>query len=178
MANFNYNNYRKNNPLLKEEVYEDELSNYLDSAVQKCNAGGGNGENLVQYGLPEVASMIDSYMMTGVRGEGEDGFYTETTVNAFKKFVDSMVKDEILNNNKSEYDGGDDYDNFTHTVNDIKEGYSINIKGDRIKGSGDLNPDVEVMLSPDGVKISQKINNRNSIILLSNKQAKELKNNL
>jgi hypothetical protein len=60
----------------------------------------------------------------------------------------------------------------------LKEAYAFTIKGDKIKGSGDFNPDVEVLSTPDNVKLSQKIGNRTHIILLSKKQAKELKNSL
>jgi hypothetical protein len=63
-------------------------------------------------------------------------------------------------------------------VNILKEAYAFTIKGDKIRGSGDFNPDVEVTSTPDGIKLSQKIGNRTHIILLSNKQANELKNSL
>jgi len=62
--------------------------------------------------------------MTGrLGGPDEDGFYTQATAIAFKKFVDSMVKDEIENNNASRYGGSDDedtYDEFTDTIKNIK----------------------------------------------------------
>ena len=123
MKDFNYEKYRKNNPLLKESL-SSVLSQYVESAAERCFGGGGNGENLMQYGLPEVAEMIDSNMMNGSMGNpDEDGFYTQATAIAFKKFVDSMVKDEIENNNASRYGGGDDedtYDEFTDTIKNIK----------------------------------------------------------
>jgi hypothetical protein len=52
------------------------------------------------------------------------------------------------------------------------------IKGDKIKGSGDFNPDVVVLEYPDGVRLTQRIAGKKSVILLSKKQAKELKDSL
>lgn len=124
MQDFNYTEYRKNNPLLKESL-GGTLSQYVKSASERCFSGGGNGENLLQYGLPEVAAMIDANMMgaSDRYSYEEDGFYTEATSTAFKKLIDSIVKDEIENNNTSKYEAGDDedtYDEFTDTVNNSK----------------------------------------------------------
>lgn len=124
MQDFDYTQYRKNNPLLKESL-SGTLSQYLKSSAEKCFSGGGNGENLLQYGLPEVAAMIDANMVdsTDRHSYEEDGFYTEATAIAFKKLIDSIVKDEIENNNASKYGAGDDedtYDEFTDTINNLK----------------------------------------------------------
>jgi len=124
MGDFNYTQYRKNNPLLKESL-DGALVDYVKAASERCFEGGGNGENLLQYGLPEVAAMIDVNMINAGRpSPEEDGFYTPATVAAFKKFVDSMVKDEIENNNTSKYDGSsssdnNNYDEFVDTVNKL-----------------------------------------------------------
>ena len=126
MQDFNYNNYRKNNPLLKEVVNTgNELINYLESAVQKCFDRGGNGQNLIDN-TGELAAFLDQYMETARRtGPEEGGFYTQATAVAFKKLIDAMLNDEIKNNNASKYgDGGSDdddtYDEFTDTINNIK----------------------------------------------------------
>jgi hypothetical protein len=112
MKDFDYTQYRKNNPLLKESL-DGALVDYVKAASERCFAGGGNGENLLQYGLPEVAAMIDNNLINAGRpSPEEDGFYTPATTTAFKKFVDSIVKDEIENNNTSRYGAGDDEDTY------------------------------------------------------------------
>jgi hypothetical protein len=63
-----------------------ELQKYLEVASERAFAGGGNGVNITDYGLSEVAIYIDQ------------DIYTNETKNLFKKLVDSMVKDEIKNN--------------------------------------------------------------------------------
>ena len=106
MKNFNYTQYRKNNPLLKEAFGGDALSNYLKAAADKCMEDGGNGQNLLDN-ASELATFIDAYMVTAKRmGPEEEGFYTPATAIAFKKLIDSMVNDEITNNNASKYGGG------------------------------------------------------------------------
>lgn len=106
MKDFNYTQYRKNNPLLKEAADQKELSNYVESASQKCFDLGGNGQNILD-GASELANFLDNYMETAHRnGPEEEGFYTQATAIAFKKFIDAMVKDEITNNNASKYGGG------------------------------------------------------------------------
>ena len=123
MKDFNYTDYRKNNPLLKESSGQNDLTDYVKSAAEKCFQGGGNGQNLLDN-AQELSSFIDVYMETAHRmGPEEGGFYTASTAIAFKKLIDSMVKDEITNNNASKYGGGDDedsYDQFTDTINNIK----------------------------------------------------------
>ena len=63
-----------------------ELQKYLEVASDRAFAGGGNGVNITDYGLSEVAIYINQ------------DIYTTETKNLFKKLVDSMVKDEIKNN--------------------------------------------------------------------------------
>jgi len=65
-----------------------ELQKYLEVASERAFAGGGNGVNITDYGLSEAAGTIDMY----------HDVYTSETKNIFKKLVDSMVKDEIKNN--------------------------------------------------------------------------------
>lgn len=65
-----------------------ELQKYLEVASERAFAGGGNGVNITDYGLSEAAGTIDMY----------HDVYTTETKNLFKKMVDSMVKDEIKNN--------------------------------------------------------------------------------
>ena len=107
MQDFNYNSYRKNNPLLKEVVNTgNELINYLESAVQKCFDRGGNGQNLIDH-TGDLAAFLDQYMETAHRNTPEEpGFYTQATAIAFKKLIDAMLNDEIKNNNASKYGGG------------------------------------------------------------------------
>jgi len=72
-----------------------DLQSYVKKASEKCFAGGGNGENLLGYGLPEAAGQIDAYLK-GPRNE--DWIYTDKTATAFIKFIDTMVEEEIKNN--------------------------------------------------------------------------------
>jgi hypothetical protein len=60
----------------------------------------------------------------------------------------------------------------------LKEQYTFTIKGDRIRGSGDFNPNVEIEINNEGALLKQKIDNKTHIIVLSKKQIKELKNSL
>ena len=60
----------------------------------------------------------------------------------------------------------------------LKEQYNFTIKGDRIRGSGDFNPNVEIEINNEGALLKQKIDNKTHIIVLSKKQVKELKNSL
>jgi hypothetical protein len=85
-----------------KDTMKADLEDYVKDASKRCFAGGGNGENLLQYGLPEVASMIDSNTL-GITPE--EGWYSQSTMDAFKKLVDAMVKDEIENNNVNYYAG-------------------------------------------------------------------------
>ena len=123
MKHFNYEKYTKNNPLLKEDLGGNALSNYLQSAADRCMEDGGNGQNLLDT-ASELAAFIDAYMVTARRtGPEEAGFYTQATAVAFKKLIDSMANDEVTNNNASKYGAGgsgdDDYEEFNDTVNNI-----------------------------------------------------------
>jgi hypothetical protein len=71
------------------------LQDYVEKASEKCFAGGGNGENLLQYGLIDAAGQIDAYFKGPRR---DDWIYTDKTATAFKKFIDTMVEEEIKNN--------------------------------------------------------------------------------
>ena len=77
-----------------------DLQNYVKKASEKCFTGGGNGENLLGYGLPEAAGQIDAYLK-GPRNE--DWIYTDKTATAFMKFIDTMVEEEIKNNQADKY---------------------------------------------------------------------------
>jgi hypothetical protein len=77
------------------EAYGGDLVNYVKKAADKCFTGGGNGENLLQYGAEELAGHLDAYMK-GPRNE--DWIYTDKTATAFTKFIDTMVEEEIKNN--------------------------------------------------------------------------------
>ena len=76
-----------------------DLQSYVKKASEKCFTGGGNGENLLGYGLPEAAGQIDAYLK-GPRNE--DWIYTDKTATAFMKFIDTMVEEEIKNNQVDE----------------------------------------------------------------------------
>lgn len=83
---------------LNESVSVDELTNYVKTASEKTFKGGGNGQNLLDSAM-ELASHIDSYRKgRDTRGYEEDGFYTDETVELFKKLVDQMSKDDMTNN--------------------------------------------------------------------------------
>jgi hypothetical protein len=72
-----------------------DLQSYVKKAADKCFTGGGNGENILQYGAEELAGHLDAYMK-GPRNE--DWVYTDKTATAFTKFIDTMVEEEIKNN--------------------------------------------------------------------------------
>ena len=78
--------YKKGGMMAKGGENTTELQKYLEVASERAFAGGGNGVNITDYGLSEVAIYIDQ------------DIYTTETRNIFKKLVDSMVKDEIKNN--------------------------------------------------------------------------------
>jgi len=78
------------------------LQKYVEAAAERCTDQGGNGENLLQYGLPELAAHIDSYYGPA-NSSKSDSIYTNSTVAAFKKFVDSMLADEIEYNQEKDY---------------------------------------------------------------------------
>jgi hypothetical protein len=87
--------YKKGGMMAKGGENTTELQKYLKVASDRAFAGGGNGVNITDYGLSEVAIYIDQ------------DIYTNETKNLFKKLVDSMVKDEIKNNQV----GANDYKN-------------------------------------------------------------------
>ena len=78
--------YKKGGMMAKGGENTTELQKYLKVASDRAFAGGGNGVNITDYGLSEVAIYINQ------------DIYTTETKNLFKKLVDSMVKDEIKNN--------------------------------------------------------------------------------
>lgn len=58
---------------------------------------------------------------------------------------------------------------------EIQEAYSMTLEGGTIKGTGDEWPDVNVEFESDGyIKLSQKINGKNSKVILSKKQLAKL----
>jgi hypothetical protein len=78
--------YKKGGMMAKGGENTTELQKYLKVSSERAFTGGGNGVNITDYGLSEVAIYIDQ------------DIYTTETRNLFKKLVDSMVKDEIKNN--------------------------------------------------------------------------------
>jgi hypothetical protein len=76
-----------------------DLQSYVKKAADKCFTGGGNGENILQYGAEELAGHIDSYY---VGPKNEDWIYTDKTAKAFMNFIDTMVEEEIDNNQVDE----------------------------------------------------------------------------
>ena len=118
MGDFNYTQYRKNNPLLKEESSQNELSRYLESSAQQCFHYGGNGQNLLDN-AGDLAAFIDSNMVTARRNSPEEpGWYSKETADAFKKLIDSMVEDEVKSNPAHE-DDDNNYDEFVDMINKL-----------------------------------------------------------
>jgi hypothetical protein len=77
------------------------LQKFVDDTAEHCTDNGGNGENLLQYGLPELAAHIDAYYGPA-NSSLSDNIYTSSTVTAFKKFVVSMAADEIEHNQEED----------------------------------------------------------------------------
>jgi hypothetical protein len=77
------------------------LQKFVDDTAEHCTDNGGNGENLLQYGLPELAAHIDAYYGPA-NSSLSDNIYTSSTVTAFKKFVASMAADEIEHNQEQD----------------------------------------------------------------------------
>jgi len=69
-----------------------DLSTYVDKAIKQVEKGGGNAENLIQYGLKDIAGQIEAY------STGDEVIYGPKTITLLKRFIDSMVADEIKNN--------------------------------------------------------------------------------
>jgi hypothetical protein len=82
-----------------------EFQKYVQDASKIAFAGGGNGVNITDYGLLEVAMYIDQEQ------------YSRETRNLFKKLVISMVNDEIDNNQV----GANDYKNGGVTEKEVVE---------------------------------------------------------
>jgi hypothetical protein len=77
------------------------LQKFVDDTAKHCTDNGGNGENLLQYGLPELAALIDAYYGPA-NSSMSDSIYTSSTVTAFKKLVVSMAADEIEHNQEED----------------------------------------------------------------------------
>jgi hypothetical protein len=76
----------------KRTISEGIAKSFLGGETRRVEKGGGNSENLIGYGLPDVANQLDTY------SSGTDMIYTKKTIELFKKFVESMATDEINNN--------------------------------------------------------------------------------
>lgn len=74
--------------IIKEGV----AKSFLGGETRRVEKAGGNSENLIGYGLPDVANQLDTY------STGAEVIYTKKTIELFKKFVESMSNDEISNN--------------------------------------------------------------------------------
>ena len=73
-------------------INEGVAKSFLGGETRRVDKGGGNSENLIGYGLPDVANQLDTY------SSGTDSIYTSKTIKLFKQFVESMANDEITNN--------------------------------------------------------------------------------
>jgi hypothetical protein len=90
---------------------------YLELASERAFEGGGNGSNITDYGLSEVAMYIDQ------------DIYSRETRNLFVKLVDSMVNDEIKNNQVGTGGGGGgDYKKGGH----LAEKTSVEVGNEKI----------------------------------------------
>ena len=88
----NFENSTNVTAVTDKVINEGVAQSFVSSETRRVNKGGGNSENLNQYGLPDVANHIDIY------SRGTDMIYTSKTIKLFKQFVESMSNDEIKNN--------------------------------------------------------------------------------
>jgi len=87
-----------NKSILNESSSLD-LHGYVKKAADKAQAKGGNGVNISDYGAFELAGSLESYYK---EGNGDGNIYTDKTIKLFKQLIDSMVDDEIKNNQVDE----------------------------------------------------------------------------
>jgi len=76
-----------------------DLQRYVERAADKAQSKGGNGVNISDYGTADLAGQLETYYASG-RGDGN--IYTDKTIKLFKQLIDSMVDDEIKNNQVDE----------------------------------------------------------------------------
>ena len=76
------------------------LKNFLMKKIEEVKIGGGNALNLKEEsGLEDLATFIDSYNeSTPHIYLSGDIIYTKKTIDLYKELVESMVVDEIENN--------------------------------------------------------------------------------
>jgi hypothetical protein len=84
--------YKFKDFLAEGQISEGSLSNEVDKAVAHVEKMRGNGINISDYGLEDVADHIDSY------SSGREIIYTSKTIKAFKALLKAMSDDEIANN--------------------------------------------------------------------------------
>jgi hypothetical protein len=80
-------------------MVDNRLKEFVEQVIDATDNEGGNGENLRP--LIEVAEKLDLYKtdtQTDVSPR-EEGFYSMTTIEAFKLLVWFMKLDEVKNNN-------------------------------------------------------------------------------
>lgn len=83
-----------------ESFINESLADDVRKAIKNVEKGGGNPENLREYGLGTLADHIDHYSK-GSRGD--EIIYSDKTVKAFKTLVAAMAHDEITNNQSEEW---------------------------------------------------------------------------
>jgi hypothetical protein len=99
MSNRFMSGFEKGGMMAKGGKNTNSWQKYLELASERAFEGGGNGSNITDYGLSEVAMYIDQ------------DIYSRETRNLFVKLVDSMVNDEIKNNQVGTGGaGGGDYE--------------------------------------------------------------------
>lgn len=76
-----------------------DLHGYVKKAADRAQDKGGNGVNISDYGAFELAGSLESYYK---QGKGDGNIYTDKTIKLFKQLIDSMVDDEIKNNQVDE----------------------------------------------------------------------------
>lgn len=80
-----------------------ELSNYVQSSIEKVKKRGGNPINLSDYGLLELSYHLETYSISNnFNSPTSNGFYSDKTIDIFKQLVDSITNDEIENNKEGE----------------------------------------------------------------------------
>ena len=93
------------------------LTQYVKKAGDKAQSGGGNGVNITDYGTGELASLLEAYYASG---RGNENIYTDKTVKLFKQLIDSMVDDEIKNNQVDESKVNEGHDGEIGPLDNVK----------------------------------------------------------
>jgi len=72
-----------------------DLIQYVKKSAAKVHSHGGNGENILGYGLQDLARHLEAYYTDG-------RIYDDKTIKLFEQLVDSMSSNEIDNNQVDE----------------------------------------------------------------------------